>query len=73
MDVDATGWAAGGSLMQVGNAHLTNRSTRPPSGRRVTSIVGQRSEEGFVRGAERLRASYLSALAESFTLRLNSR
>ncbi len=35
-------------------------------------IVGQRSEEGFVREAERLRASYLSALAESFTLRLNS-
>jgi hypothetical protein len=23
MDVDAAGWAAGGSLMQVGNAHLT--------------------------------------------------
>jgi hypothetical protein len=39
MDVNATGWTAGGSLMQVGNAHLTNRSTRPPSGRRVTSTV----------------------------------
>ncbi len=40
MAVDPTGWAAGGTLMQVGNEYLTIRSTRPPSGQRVTSAVG---------------------------------